>query len=72
MRKVHLDRNVLCKVQILTYAIKNLIKGEYFMTDKEALARVKNLDIRDAEPEDYAALYTIIQIVEKHLEKEEV
>ena len=42
------------------------------MTDKEALARVKNLDIRDAEPEDYAALYTIIQIVEKHLEKEEV
>lgn len=35
------------------------------MTDREALNRVKSLDLRNCEPEDYAALYTVIQLAEK-------
>jgi len=42
------------------------------MTDKEALKRVKNLDIRDAEPDDYAALYTVIQLAEKFARTKEI
>ena len=33
------------------------------MTNQEIVKRLGMLDIRDAEPEDYAALYLAIQIV---------
>lgn len=33
------------------------------MTNQEIVKRLSMLDIRDAEPEDYAALYLAIQIV---------
>lgn len=33
------------------------------MTNQEIIMRLSKLDIRDAEPEDYAALYLAIQIV---------
>jgi hypothetical protein len=33
------------------------------MTNQEIIKRLSMLDIRDAEPEDYAALYLAIQIV---------
>ena len=40
------------------------------MTIKEAMDRVKRLDIRDAEKEDYAALYIVIQFAIKGIEAE--
>lgn len=35
------------------------------MTIKEAMDRVKRLDIRDAESDDYVALYIVIQLAIK-------
>ena len=42
------------------------------MTDREALNRVKSLDLRNCEPEDYAALYTVIQLAEKCARTKEI
>lgn len=33
------------------------------MTNQEIIMRLSKLDIRDAEPEDYAALYLAIQLI---------
>lgn len=41
------------------------------MTIKEALDRVKRLDIRDAESDDYVALYMVIQLAIKGAKAED-
>ena len=41
------------------------------MTNQEIVKRLSRLDIRDAEPEDYAALYFAVELIKTIEEKED-
>lgn len=42
------------------------------MTNKEALERIKRLDMRYVDPEDYEALFIVIQLAMKGMDEDEL